>query len=136
MTETEIIGAARAEVADYEKGTPAALRTVQEGLRLYPTSVRLWILRGDLIQLSDDDGAYSLDDALASYRAALEHDPNSAEANESIGRFLDAVQDKPAEAESYLRKAIELGGGQSAEEGLAQVLAQLGRPEASGGGAG
>jgi len=49
---------------------------------------------------------------------------------------LDAVQEKPAEAEVSLRKAIEFGGGRSAEEGLAQVLEQLGRPEASGGDAG
>ncbi len=136
MTEAEIVRAIREAVAVHEKATAATLGMVEEGLQRFPRSARLWILRGDLIQLADEDVPYSIADALVSYRAALEYEPRSAEAYESIGRFLDAVQDKPAEAEAYLRKAIELGGGRSAEEGLAQVLEQLGRPEASGGGAG
>ena len=135
MTEAEIIEAIRWEVAVHEKATAAALDMLEEGLKRFPTSARLWILRGDLIQLGDVDLRYRPDDALASYRKALEHEPDNVEAYESIGRFLDAVQDNPAEAEFYLRKAIELGGGRSAQEALAQVLEQLGRPEAPSGGA-
>ena len=40
----------------------------------------------------------------------------------------EGLQRFPAEAEPYLRKALELGGGRSAEEALARVLAQLAEP--------
>lgn len=130
MTEAEIVRSIREAVAVHEKATAATLRMVEEGLQRFPTSPQLWILRGDLIQLSDQDEQQSADDVLASYRTALEYEPGSAEAYESIGRFLDAVLDEPGEAESYLRKAIELGAGQSAEDALSQVLVQLALPEA------
>jgi Tfp pilus assembly protein PilF len=129
MTEIELIEAIRTDVAAHGKATLAALHMIEEGLKIFPQSARLWILRGDLIQLSDEEAPYSPDDALTSYHTALEYEPSSIEAHESIGRFLDAVLDKPAEAEPYFRKAILLGGSETAEEGLAQVLEQLGRSE-------
>lgn len=129
MIEIELIEAIRADVAAHGKATPAGLHMIEEGLKMFPQSARLWILRGDLIQLSDEKAPYSLDDVLTSYRTALEYEPSSIEAHESIGRFLDAVLDKPAEAEPYFRKAILLGGSETAEEGLAQVLEQLSRSE-------
>src|SRR5438552_2317103 len=127
MTEVEVVRAIRTEVAAHGKATSSSLRMVEEGLREFPASAPLWILRGDLIQLSDAETSYSLNDALESYRSALEHEPNSAEAHESIGRFLDAVEDRPAEAEQHFRKAISLGGSDSAEDGLRRVLEQLER---------
>ena len=139
MTELEIVEAIREErnalserlgdrlwlAAEWESLTAVQLQRLEEGLRQFPKSARLWILRGDLIQLGGDDSRYSLEDALASYRMALERDPTSAEAHESIGHFLHAVANEPAEAEPYFRKAIELGGGKTASDGLAQVLEQL-----------
>jgi Tfp pilus assembly protein PilF len=125
MTEAEVFEAVREALASTGAVTPEALRLVEEGLRQFPASAPLWILRGDLIQLASHDLSLSLNESLSSYRAALEHDPGSADAHESIGRFLDAVYDSPAEAEPYLRRALELGGGRSAEEALAQVLAQI-----------
>ena len=127
MTEWEIIETVRAQFAGEEPPGPDALRMVEEGLRSFPRSARLWILRGDLIQLSDDDRSYCLDDVPASYQKALECDPENGEAYESIGYFLDAVMDEPAKAEPYFRKAIALGRKESAAEGLARVLEQVGR---------
>jgi len=129
MTEAELIDAIGAEVAEHNSATPQALSMVEDGLKRFPKSARLWILRGDLIQVSDDDGRYFLDDALESYLAALRCDPDSAEANESIGHYLDAVQNEPEKAEPYFRRAIALGGGEGAQDGLKQVLEQLGRTE-------
>ena len=139
MTELEIVETIRTErnalskrlgdrrslAAEWDSLTAAQLQKLEEGLRHFPKSARLWILRGDLIQLGGEDPRYSLDDALASYRMALEVDPTSADAHESVGHFLDAVANEPAEAEPYFRKAIELGGGKTASDGLAQVLEQL-----------
>ncbi len=129
MTEAEIIEAIGEEVAKHESATPAALRLVEQGVKQYPASASLWMIRGDLIQVSDDDGRYSLDDALESYRTALALEPSRPEVHESIGHYLDAVAEKPAEAEAYFRKALDLGGGKSAREGLAQVLEQLGKAD-------
>jgi len=129
MTELEIINAVGGEVAAHNKATAHALDLVEQGLKLYPRSPRLWILRGDLIQVSDDTTQYELEDALKSYRAAVRLDPRSPEAYESLGRYFDAVENRPREAESYFRKAIELGGGDSARDALAEVLEQLGRSE-------
>jgi len=129
MTEKQIIDAIGREVAEHDRATAHALQLVEDGLTRYPSSARLWILRGDLIQVSDDVERYSLEDALTSYRTAVKLEPGSAEAHESIGHFLDAVANEPAAAEPYFRRALELGGGKSAREGLAQVLEQLGRAE-------
>jgi tetratricopeptide (TPR) repeat protein len=89
-------------------------------------SVELLILRGQLIQLVGEGDREALEEAFACYREALELDPDSAVANEEIGHFLDDVADDPVEAVPFFRKAIVLGAGASAEEGLRDVLSQLG----------
>lgn len=72
MTELDVIDATRTEVAAHDKATPRALHLIEEGLKLFPRSSRLWILRGDLIQVSDEVERYALADALplSSIRAA------------------------------------------------------------------
>ncbi len=127
LTEAEIVEAVRAQFAGEEPPGRAALGMVEGGLQSFPKSTQLWILRGDLIQLSDDDVSYCLDDALASYQKALECDPGNGQAYESIGHLLDEVMDEPAKAEPYFRKAIALGRTDAAREGLARVLEQLAR---------
>jgi Tfp pilus assembly protein PilF len=127
MTEWEIVETVRAQFAGEEPPGPEALRMVEEGLESFPKSVRLWILRGDLIQLSSDEASYCLEDAMTSYQKASECDPENGEPYESIGYFLDAVMDEPAKAEPYFRKAIALGRTESAADGLARVLAQIHR---------
>lgn len=92
-------------------------------------SVPLLILRGQLIQLLPDDDPEALEEAFACYQEAVELDPSSAEAHEELAHFLDDVADQPADAEPFFRRAIELGAGESAREGLRDVLSQLGRSE-------
>jgi tetratricopeptide (TPR) repeat protein len=89
-------------------------------------SVELLILRGQLIQLVTDGDHDALEEAFACYQEALELDPDSAVAHEEIGHFLDDVADEPGEAVPFFRRAIALGAGPSAEEGLRDVLSQLG----------
>jgi tetratricopeptide (TPR) repeat protein len=93
-------------------------------------SVETLILRGQLIQLIAGDREDELDEAFACYQEAVELDPDSAAANEELAHFLDAVMDAPADAVVYFRKAIALGAGTSAEEGLREALSQLGDEEA------
>ena len=103
---------------------PEDVASVERAIEKEPTSSALWILRGDLIQLMDDDSR-PLSEARGSYETAIRHDPESAQAHEELGRFIDAVEDEPAKAEPFLRKAVALGGGDSARQGLSDVLEQL-----------
>lgn len=80
-------------------------------------SAELWILRGDAIQLSDGED-YELDDAEASYRNAIQLDPDCAAAYESLGYFTYAVLDDARASLQFFQKAISLGAGPSAQQGL------------------
>ncbi len=101
------------------------LELVERALEAHPDSVELWCLRGDLIQISNDEGRYRLEDAEASYTRAAEIDPEDPEAFESLGFFYDAICADPGKAEPFFRRAIDLGAGESAHEGLAEVIAEL-----------
>jgi Tfp pilus assembly protein PilF len=103
---------------------PRDIQAVEERLAREPSCAALWILRGDLILLSEGDG-WAPEDALVSYRTALRYDPQSPEAHEEIGHYFHAVEDRPDEAEPYLSKAIELGAGASAQATLASVMREL-----------
>jgi Flp pilus assembly protein TadD len=102
------------------------LGLIEAALTKYPNSAELWILRGDLIQLSDHDGVYSLKDAEASYLKAIDLEPANPEGFQSLGFFYDAVLDDPKRAITQLERAISLGAGSAAREGLANVLEQMG----------
>jgi Tfp pilus assembly protein PilF len=82
-----------------------------------------------VIQLLAGDRPDELEEAFSCYQEALELDPASAEAHEEIGHFLDDVADEPAEAVPFFRKAIELGAGATAGEGLRASLGQLDRED-------
>ena len=124
MTEPEYIDRIRDEFAGRNRATLEVMRRINEALEEFPASPALWCLRGDLIQLSDDDN-FTLEDALESYKKAIELDPNNAEAYEAIGHFYNAVNADPATAESYFRKAVVLGGGESSKRELVEVLEEL-----------
>jgi tetratricopeptide (TPR) repeat protein len=81
------------------------------------------------MQLVADEEPDALEEALTCFQDAVKLDPASAEAYEELAHFLDDVADEPAEAEVFFRRAIELGAGESAHEGLRDVLSQLGRTE-------
>ena len=115
------------EITRAEGASGEILAQIEEELDRAP-SAELWILLGDAIQLSDDDEV-DLDDVEASYLAALELDPNSADAWESLGHFAFGVADDARAAAEYFRAAIKHGAGAGAREGLAEAedeLAELG----------
>ena len=101
------------------------LDMVEDAVRLHPDSAELWCLRGDVILLADEDEGYSVDEAATSYLEANRLAPDDPEPLESLGHFYDAVMDDPREAEGFFRRALELGAGDSAREGLAEALEQL-----------
>ncbi len=125
-TPQSIAARIRAMVRTEGVATRKALMGAETALVRFPGSATLWCLRGNLIQLSDDVDTYDLEDAERSYLKAAELEPANPEPVEELGHFYDAIMDDPARAEPFFRKAISLGGGRSAEEGLAQVLEQLG----------
>ena len=112
-------------VARFGVASPDDIDAVDDILEAEGVSVDLLILRGQLIQLVADGRPDELEEAFACYQEALELDPRSAEAHEEIGHFLDDVAEEPGEAVPFFRKAIELGAGPSAHEGLREVLSQL-----------
>jgi tetratricopeptide (TPR) repeat protein len=120
----------RRRVAKNGGATEADVDAIDDILEAIGPSAELLVLRGQLIQLVAGDRPEDLDEALACYQEALELDPGSAEAHEEIGHFLDDVADDPAEAVPFFRKAIELGAGPTAEEGLRASLHQLESEEA------
>ena len=119
----------RKRVAREGTAAPADLEELDRILEADGPSAELLILRGQLMQLVADEEPDALDEAIACFRDAIELDPASAEAHEELAHFLDEIADEPAEAEIFFRRAIELGAGESAREGLRDVLSQLGRRE-------
>ena len=125
MKPDEIAAEIGERITETEKVTAEDLEATERALETYPDSVELWCLLGDLIQLSDEDSTYEFKEAETCYIKAKEIDPEDPEPYESLGFYYDSILEDPAKAEPYFRKAIELGAGESAHEGLADVLAQL-----------
>jgi Tfp pilus assembly protein PilF len=111
----------KSEISRAEEASPAVIAEIEDELERSP-SAELWILRGDALQLMDED---DLEEVETSYRNALEIDPNSADAYESLAHFIFSVSDDPTEAIEYFRKAIALGAGDSAREGLREAEEEL-----------
>lgn len=87
-------------------------------------SAALWILRGDLIQLSEKC-LYELSEAERSYLEACRLAPSDYEAYEELGHFYDSVMDEPARAIDFYRNAIERGAGDSCVQALSELLKGL-----------
>lgn len=55
----------------------------------FPNSARLWVMRGDLIQLIDnDEDAHPLSEVERSYKMAIDTNPLDSEAYKEMGFFL------------------------------------------------
>jgi len=96
-----------------------ALPLVEKALSEAP-SVGLWVLRGQLIQLSEC-GPYTLDDVRLSYEAARELDPTDSAPVEELGHFFDAVMADPQVAREYYAEALSLGAGEDCRRTLAEL---------------
>jgi tetratricopeptide (TPR) repeat protein len=110
MTEAEYIAELKSrwprEIGDEASFETLAL--VDEAVRTVPNSAKLWVIRGDLIQLGTETSPHSLEDALHSYFRATEIDPEFAEAWESVGHFYDAVLGDEVQAQRYFQEAARL----------------------------
>jgi tetratricopeptide (TPR) repeat protein len=85
-----------------------ALTRVDDLLAANPFAAQLYLLRGQLIQLQGDNTAYSLEDAEAAFRRALELDDTSLDALVELMHFYDAVGTDTTKAIKYARKVKTL----------------------------
>ncbi|HEV2802849.1 MAG TPA: hypothetical protein VGW12_20435 [Pyrinomonadaceae bacterium] len=81
------------------------LDLTDEAVQAFPESAKLWVMRGDLIQLGTGETAHTLEDALACYERAVLIDPNFVEGWEEIGHFYDAVMDEEERAREAFQQA-------------------------------
>jgi tetratricopeptide (TPR) repeat protein len=96
----------------------ATLETIalaDEAVRAFPRSPQLWCMRGNLIELGPESCPHALDDALASYKRAIEINPQFAEAWEEVGYFHDNVLDDETSAQPYFHEAKRLRGHRAAQ---------------------
>ena len=91
-----------------EQASSQVLALADEAVRVWPESSKLWCIRGDLIQLGDEDTPHELADALACYERAIEIDPKCIEAYEEIGHFYNAVMDDTERAKPFFQQAAML----------------------------
>lgn len=99
--------------ASWPRHAPAPdelLALADEAVQIFPESAKLWVMRGNLIQLGTGETSHTLDDALASYERAVLIDPNFVEGWEEIGHFHDAVMDDEERAREAFQKAKLLKG--------------------------
>jgi hypothetical protein len=89
--------------------TPEMYALIEEAVRTHPHSAKLWCFRGALIQLGPgaEDG-YSLEDALQSYRKAIEVEPECPEGWEELGHYYDVILSDEIKAKEFWEKAAEL----------------------------
>lgn len=110
-----------------------ALAQVDRLLKDWPDNPHLLILRGNLIQLQEDDAGPTLKDAKRALQRAVDLDEESPSALIELGHFLNASEDDAKAAAKCFAKAIRLCKRLLKEALLAQakVLSELDRrPEA------
>ncbi len=112
--------------ADSDADFDVVAKQTALGLKHFPNSFRLLIYFGDSIQLGSGSSEFDLSSAKKAYEKAIQVAPDEAEAFESLGCFLDAIEDDPNGALKYLEKAVELGGGAESWAALGRVLSQIG----------
>src|SRR2546426_11405354 len=112
MTEDEYISELRSRWPR-KHSDDVSLETIalaDEAVRAFPLSARLFVVRGNLIQLGPESCPHPLEEALRSYQRAVEINPRFAEAWEEIGHYHDAVLDDEKSAQTYFREAVRLRG--------------------------
>ena len=94
-------------------GDEVSLETIAragDAVQAFPLSPKLWVIRGDLLQLGPGDSPYPLEESLVCYRRAIEIDPRFAEAWESAAHFYDAVLGDEEAAAPYFKEFDRLSG--------------------------
>ena len=126
MTEDDYISQLR---GGWPKSRDASLQVIalaDEAVRAFPQSARLWVMRGDLIQMGPELCPHPLEESLRSYQRAVEADPQFAEAWEEIGHYHDAVLDDEEGARQYFDRARSLK--ENGEQGAARNSHPAGQP--------
>lgn len=94
--------------ANDAEASPKTIAVCERAVAEFPSSAKLWLMRGDLIQLTCYEGAPDLSEAEHSYHRAIAASPSCADAYEALAHFLDAVMANPRKAQQYFRKALLL----------------------------
>ena len=105
MKEAEYIEKLFASWPRNQDATNESLGLADEAVQAFPESPKLWVMRGNLIELGTGETAHTLDDVLASYERAVLIDPNFVEGWEEIGYFYDVVMDDEERAQEAFQKA-------------------------------
>lgn len=130
MTESEYIELLGDLWPTNENGTsPEAMRVAASAVAEHPESAKLWCMLGDLIQVAPLGVSSSSHHPRECYEKAIAIDSAMPEAWESLGYFLDVINDDYAGAERAFRRALELEPSPTTYAGLARVLAEQGREE-------
>jgi tetratricopeptide (TPR) repeat protein len=108
MNEDDYISELRASWPREGDASIAVVALVDEAVRAFPLSARLWVMRGDLIQLGSDLCPHPLEEALRSFQRAVELDPQFAEGWDELGHYYDAVLNDEKTAQEYFEKAKRL----------------------------
>jgi tetratricopeptide (TPR) repeat protein len=110
MTEDDYISQLRAGWPKDSDTSLAVIALADEAVRAFPQSARLWLMRGDLIQIGPKSCPHPLEEALRSYQRAIEIDPQFVDAWDEIGHYHDAVLADETGAQKYFREAQRLRG--------------------------
>lgn len=92
----------------------------------------LLIIKATCIQLGSESSPYTLDDAEAAYKKALEIDPKYVKALNEIGNYYLNVLDKRNTARPYFEKALSIARTQISEAigGIAECISETNPDEA------
>lgn len=101
---------------DTDQALLATIALVDDAVRVFPQSPRLWCIRGDVIQLGPDGCPHNLEDARDCYHRAIDIDPQFVEAWESLGYFYHAVLDDEVGAARFFSEAERLKRSIPAEQ--------------------
>ena len=117
MTEEDYIQELRDRWPKECEATLETIARADEAVHTFPQSSRLWVMRGNLIELGPEACPHPLEEALSCYQRAVELDPQFTEAWEEIGAYYDAVLDDEATAEKYFLEAARLKGADGQSSG-------------------
>ena len=88
MTEFEYINELNSRWPRKVETSQETLALADEAVRTFPQSAILWVIRGDLIQLSAEDCPQLWKECFICYKRAIKIDPQFAEAWEEAAHFL------------------------------------------------
>src|SRR6266436_7336662 len=108
MTEQEYIVKLKSRWPVKGETSLETLALADEAVRSYPKSARLWVIRGNLLELGSENCPLPLEESLACYKRAIEIDPEFAEAWEDAAHFYDAVLGDEQSAKPYFEQFEKL----------------------------